>query len=490
MHSFLLRSVREAATGEVVDARITEGRVDLAPGLTPTASDEVIDVDGRWLAPGLWDAHVHFDQWAQARSRLDLSGTATPREVVGRVRQALDEKPGEGIVFGFGYRASAWDRQPTVVELDAVTGPRPVVLISGDMHNGWLNSAAMDLLGLEPRTGLVDEDEWFPLFGRLEHLVPTSDAAVEDAMKAASALGVVGIVDLEFAANHDVWARRAEAAAPPLRIRTGVYPDNLQAVLDRGLATGDVLDERGLVTMGPLKIISDGSLGTRTAHCCDPYLDADDLDHPRGMQTVDPQELVRLLEAAHRGGLEIALHALGDAAVSHALDAFRSTGARGSVEHAQIIRRPDIDRMADLGITASVQPAHLLDDRDVMDRLWADRTDRGFAFRTMADQGVRLALGSDAPVAPLDPWLAMAAGVYRSGDGRPPWHQSEALSPREAFAASTGGIERVRSGDRGDIVLLDADPFAGETARESAENLTSMRVAATFVGGRPTHWEL
>lgn len=490
MDSFFLRTVRDPFGGDIFDARIAHGRIEWGHGLEPDPEDHVVDADGRWLVPGLWDAHAHFDQWAQARSRLDLSGTPSPAAVTQAVGEALKQDRGGNVFFGFGYRASAWQRQPTVTELDAVSGNRPVVLVSGDMHNGWLNSAAMTLLGVPPRDGIFNEDDWFPLFAKLEPLAPDPEAAVRDAARAAAARGVVGMVDLEFAANHDAWVRRSGQSEPLLRVRTGVYPDLLDDVLDRGLASGDALDESGLIRMGPLKIISDGSLGTRTAHCCEPYVGAEDLDHPRGVQNVPPEELNRLLDLAHQGGLDVALHALGDAAVGLALDAFESVGARGSVEHAQVVRPDDLDRMARLGITASVQPAHLIDDRDAMDRLWPDRADRIFAFRTMLDRGVRLAMGSDAPVAPLDPWLAMAAAVHRSGDGRPPWHQEEAITPREAFAASTDGVDRIRSGDAADVLLLDADPFARATSDDAARTLAEMSVAATFVAGRPTHWGL
>lgn len=489
MISYLLRHVRDAATGAIVDARLADGRVDLGPSIEPRPSDEVVDADGRWLIPGLWDAHVHFDQWAVSRSRLDLRGTATVDAVTRIVGEAVLENPeDEAVIFGFGYRASVWPRQPTVAELDAVTGARPAILISGDMHNGWLNSAALALVGVSGIDGLIDEDRWFPLFAKIEPHVPDTASAVRDAMQAASARGVVGIVDLEFAANHDVWPERLAGEPAPFRVRTGVYPDRVDEVLARGLTSGDALDEHGLVRMGPLKIISDGSLGTRTAHCCDPYLDAADLTNARGVQTVPAPELRRLLGLARGSGLDVALHALGDAAVGEALDAFERTGARGSIEHAQVIRWEDIDRLARAGLTASVQPAQLLDDRDVMDRLWADRAERCFALRTMRDRGVTLAMGSDAPVAPLDPWLAMAAAVHRSADGREAWHPEQSLTAREALAASTDGINRIRTGDAADVVLVDRDPFAGATPEESARNLADMPVAATFVGGRATHW--
>src|SRR5690606_21218041 len=118
-----------------------------------------------------------------------------------------------------------------------------------------------------------------------------------------------------------------------------------------------------LVTMGPFKVITDGSLNTRTAWCCQPYADAAELEHPSGAANVPPEQLVELLERARRAGLEAALHAIGDAACKAVLDAFAVTGATGSVEHAQLVDLDDLPRWAGLPVRASVQPAHLLDDR-------------------------------------------------------------------------------------------------------------------------------
>lgn len=508
MTSYLLRFVREPGTGAVRDLRLRDGRIRLAPAgtLDPEPDEELLDAQGRWLIPGLWDDHVHFDQWAQARTRTDLSDCASAEEALDAVRAALVAEAaggrgpgrgsgGSGVLFGFGFRSSAWEHQPTVAQLDAVTGPRPVVLISGDMHNGWLNSAALDLVGEPPRTGAVTENEWFPLYGVLEQFMPDASALVPQAVEAAARRGVVGITDLEFAANHEVWARRFAQGITGLRVRTGVYQEDLPGVLARGLRTGDRLlppqeDPAGQLRMGPLKIISDGSLGTRTAHCCAPYLQSPDPQHPRGVQNESPEHLHQLLGTAREAGLEVALHAIGDAAVHHAVAAFARTGARGSIEHAQLMLSEDLPAMAALGITASVQPAHLLDDRDVTDVLWADRAERSFMFAAMLRAGIPLALGSDAPVSPLDPWLAMAAAVHRSGDERPPWHQEEAISPAQALAASTHGVGRLRTGDVADLALVEEDPLGGKDSADSGRILRGMSVAATFLAGRPTHCTL
>jgi predicted amidohydrolase YtcJ len=144
--------------------------------------------------------------------------------------------------------------------------------------------------------------------------------------------------------------------------------------------------------------------------------------------------------------------------------------------------------MAELGVRASVQPAHLLDDRDLTELAWPGRAERCFAFRWMLDEGVELALGSDAPVSPLDPWLAIAAAVHRSADDRDPWHGEQALTPAEALAASVDGQPTVGVGSPGDLVLLDADPLAtsDDTAATGAA-LRGMSVALTVVGGRVVH---
>lgn len=486
---------RPAAHAGPVDVLVRDGVVVAVAPELDDSGHPALEADGRWLAPGLWDHHVHLAQWARTRLRLDVSGTASPAEVVARVAARLAGQPEEPVLVGFGYRSGPWDRQPTVAELDAVAGPRPVVLISGDAHNGWLSSAALALLGVPARQGALDENDWFPVLARLSDL-PMDRAADEQAYAAAvadaAARGVVGVTDMEFGRAYVEWPERVSRGVRSLRARPATYLDTLEAVLAAGLRTGQPLPGgEGLVTMGPLKIISDGSLNTRTAYCHEPYRDAADLDLPRGKLNVPTDELVEVMRRAHAKGLSTAVHAIGDAAVGAALDAYAASGARGSIEHAQLLGPGDPSRMAALGVTASVQPAHLLDDRDVTQRYWPDRAERCFVLATLWRAGVRLALGSDAPVARLDPWLAMAAAVHRSADERAPWNPAESLTPAQALAASTDGAGTVGVGSRGDLVLLEADPLApAEDSAGAAATLREMRVAATILGGRPTYCAL
>ena len=458
------------------DVRIRDGIVVEVGSSLPVRDEPVLHAADSFLIPGLWDAHVHFLQWVRSTTWVDVAGTAGPEEVCARIAAALAGRPADDrAVIAFGYRSAPWPRVGTVAELDAVSGGRPVVVIAGDAHNGWLNSAALEHFGLPPRTEPLAENEWFPVFGQLADLpgADPTDAEVDAAITTLAARGIVGIVDLELDAAFRWWSPVIDRGQRSLRVRAGVYPHQLDDVLTAGWRTGDALPGgEGLVTMGPLKIIADGSMGTRTAWCCEPYADATADDPlPAGAPNLTASALEELMARAHAGGLACAIHAIGDRANEVALDAFAATGARGSVEHAQLLRRADVPRFAELGVVASMQPHHLVDDRDTADRIWADRTDRLYLARSLVDAGATLALGSDAPVSPPDPWLSIATAVHRTG-----WHPEEGLTRREALACSVDG-QRVAVGSPGDLVVLGADPLV----------TPDPRVLTTVCAGRVTH---
>ncbi len=485
------------ATPARVDVRLVGGRVvEVGPALASGAGETSYDAGGGWLMPGLWDQHVHLGQWTLASARLDLGPARSSLEAVALVRERLEEWP-DLPVIGWGHRPTAWPDNPAVSDLDAIGTEQPIVLIAGDGHHGWLNTIALHMLALPTRDSVVSEAEWFQAYGRLAGVVGsdgTSPEAYRRSMEAAAAQGVVGLVDLEFSGGVADWAERWAGGADLLRIRHACYADGLDDVLARGLRSGDPLDGSlpdggARLTMGPLKIISDGSLNTRSAWCCEPYADKAVPGAEEGQPNQSPAELRSLLARAAAGGLDVAVHAIGDRAVTEALAAFEETGARGGIEHVQLTTRDDVRRMAELGVRASVQPAHLLDDRDVTERLWPGRGERCFPLRWMLDAGVDVVLGSDAPVSPLDPWLAVAAAVHRSGDDREPWHPEQSISAREALAASTDGWGTLAVGHPADLVLLDADPLAGDSDREHALRLRGFadHVVATWVAGEAAY---
>jgi predicted amidohydrolase YtcJ len=487
----LLRNAR-LHDGTVVDLEIVKGRWSSLSrpaerDLGELDQHEVVDLDGRWVHPGLWDSHVHFDQWAMLSHRLDLSSAQSAAEVAAIVRREIEERrPDPGaVLIGQGFRDGLWPDVPTAELLDF--GDIPVALVSGDVHCMWTNRAALRLLGLPDGSWLLREQDAFDLNVRLS-AVPEAqrDAWALEAATVAASRGVVGIVDLEMGGAIPTWRRRYDAGFRGLRVRAGVYPEDLDAVAASGFRTGDLIDGTdGLLEVGPFKLFTDGSLNTRTAWCYDDYPGLTGPD-AAGLAIHSADELLRLARAALEHGVIPTIHAIGDHATALALDTFEALGELpspgGSIEHAQLVASADLARFAQLGIRASVQPEHAMDDRDVTDHFWAGRTDRAFAYRALLEAGAELALGSDAPVAPLDPWVTIAAAVTRSRDGREPWHPEQSLTVDAALSASSARRHEIAVGGPADLVVTDLDPRAVD-----GDSLRSMPVHATMVAGEWTY---
>jgi len=492
-HQTMITQVRPPG-GTAQDVLVCSGRVQqIAPAgqLPAPPGAHIVPGQGRVIVPGLWDEHTHMVQWALGRQRLDLSGATSAAGVLGLVAQRAGDG-GDGPIVGYGFRDGLWADQPSLSSLDAVSAGRPVVLVSGDLHCGWLNTAGAQLLHARPGAdGLVREGDWFRAAAHLDDLTITQgEDALRAALPALPARGVVGVVDLEMADTVGDWSDRIGAGYRDLRIEAGIYPDRLDAAIAAGLRTGAVVPgSQGLLQVGPLKILSDGSLNTRTAYCRHQYTSAPAAATGAGVGAggyghleFSPEQILDLVTRAREAGIAATIHAIGDLAVATALDVFAQVGVGGRIEHAQLISTGDLDRFAALDVVASVQPEHAMDDRDLAEEFWADRTARAFPLAALHRAGARLRLGSDAPVAPLDPWVSMAAAVGRSRDGRPAWHPEQRLDPRVALAASTRGRAQVRTGDVADLVLIEDDPLTAGT-----QALRTMKVSATMLAGRWTY---
>jgi predicted amidohydrolase YtcJ len=475
----VLTGARLTGGDRLVDVVVRNGSIaSVQPSAAPVDHGLArVPLDGRWLMPGLWDQHEHFTQWAQTARRLDVSRASSAAEAADLVRAHAASHAGSEVLVGFGFHDALWPDLPTRELLDAAAADRPVVLIAGDLHCSWLNSAAIARFAPDVEGALLREDASFALTSAL---TPSDDAVLDrwasDAADAAAARGVVGVVDLEYGWNLETWSRRFAAGAGSIRVEFGVYRDRVEDAITLGLRTGDPVEGTGgLLTMGPFKVISDGSLNTRTALCLHPYPDGG-----RGVANLTPGELLDDLRIAVGSGIEPAVHAIGDEANRLALDAFERLGSGGRIEHAQLIDPVDIPRFAALGVVASVQPEHAMDDRDVADRLWAARSQHAFPLASLLASGARLAFGSDAPVAPLDPWAAIASAVGRARDGREPWHPEQGIPVEAAIEASTRS--RIAVGEPADLVIVERDPCTA-----TPDELRTMPVAATLLAGRFTH---
>lgn len=458
-------------TPEPVAVRVRGGLVvEVAPQLAPEPGEVVLDLAGRLVRHGLRDAHAHVVEEARARRELDLSGARSAEQVAERVARA----PGGGLLRGSSFRDTGWPDTPHAGLLDRAAPGRPVVLRSKDMHTAWLSSAALALAGLPDHpNGVLQEHLAWEALERLP--APASrddDEAVAVLVAAAHRRGLTAVRDFSFEDAHAGWSRRQERGPLPLRVQAVVMPERLPAMVARGLSTGD---GDAYLRVGPLKLFADGSLGSRTARCLTPYAGTGG----RGVQLLDPQQLRAAVAEAGSAGFDVAVHAIGDEATRDALHALQ--GVRASIEHAQLLRAEDLPLFAAGGITASVQPAHLLDDAPVVDDVWRSTDSLPYAVGSLVAAGARVVFGSDAPVSALDPWLGIAAAVHRSDGSAPPWRPQEAV-PLEVALVASGG-RRLRAGDPADLVVLDVTSLADL----SAADLAAAPVHATFVGGRCVH---
>ncbi|MGF3055336.1 amidohydrolase [Microbacterium sp. YY-01] len=475
-----------------VDIFVQGGRItDIAPQGAKKPRGHIIHADGAWALPGLWDHHVHVVQWALWSQREFLGDAQSAREAAYRMAAAPILPDGRKV--GAGYRDALWPDAPSRMLIDSHTGEIPTYLINSDVHSVWLNSAALrreQFSGLDD-DGVLREELAFEVSRRLnatdDH---TADAAVIQAGEHAAARGVVGLVDFDMAWTPDAWARRIRNGFHTQHVSYSIYPQDLDRAISEGLRTGDALrdtqltpQQRTQALMGSLKIISDGSLGTRTAACTHAY---DDDPDNRGVLTVAPEDLRELLVRAATHAITVAVHAIGDVAASAALDAFSYSKAQGTIEHAQLLRHSDIVRFVQLGITASVQPQHAVDDRELAALLWSQQTSLAYPLQSLVNTDVTLRFGSDAPVSPLDPWLGIAAATSTDEQGRGARPAQESVSIDTALAATTrngtANPAALAAGDEADIVLCETNPATATT-----QELASMGVVTTIMRGAVTY---
>ncbi|MFE8940161.1 amidohydrolase [Streptomyces sp. NPDC007872] len=424
--------------------------------------DEVVDLEGALVTPAFVDAHVHTTATGFALTGLDLSSAASLAEAAERIRAHAAARPEDRVLVGHGWDASRWPerRPPTREELDGLTGGRPLYLTRIDVHSAVVTTAMLDLVpgvrdldgfhdGLRPLTGDAHHAVRAAAFGAVSARQRTEAQRAARARAASLGIGTLHECGGPRISSEEDFTGLLDLAREEAGPRVVGYWADL-----------DVERARDLGALGAAgDLFADGSLGSHTACLHEPYADHTDTGHT-GAAHLDAATVALHVVACTEAGLQAGFHAIGDAAVTAVVEGFgaaaeklglaRIRAARHRVEHVEMLTPETIAAFAELGLTASVQPAFdaLWGGEEGMyaDRLGAERARTLNPYAALLRAGVPLAFGSDSPVTPLDPWGTVRAAAFH----RTPGHR---ISARAAFTAHTrGGWRAVGRDDAGTLV--------------------------------------
>ena len=486
------------AAGDVASVRALAG---------PTT--RVIDLHGRSATPGLIDAHCHLYSLGADLEHVSVRDLASEAATVAAIAAAARTRPADQWLIGRGWDQNRWPGQqfPTRAALDAAVSDRPVVLERIDGHAIWVNSIALQKAGItkatpDPAGGKIvrgaSGEPTGVLIDNAESLVvakepPASPEVREQRLRAASAVaiaaGLTAVHDMGIEEETaDAYRKLAAAHQLPLRVHAFL---TAPAHLER-LATPPA-PATGRFVMRGVKFYADGALGSRGARLYDGYSD-DPGNH--GLWRTDPAMLARSVDAAVAGGWQVAIHAIGDAAVGSVLDAYLAAEKahpgdhRLRVEHTQVIAPKDVPRMIAARAIASMQPTHATSDMPWAEaRLGPTRILGAYAWRTMLEHHIPVAGGSDFPVERVPPILGIYAAVTRQDSKGMPaggWYPDQRMTLPEAIDAFTRGAAYAEGAEdsRGMIAVgrhADLTVFSGTLVPD--RSLLDLQVDYTIVDG-------
>lgn len=452
------------------------GSVELLAGV----ETDVIDCGGRTVLPGFIDAHTHLKSTGRYLVHADLSAAADRDETL-ELLDSTRAEHGDWLV-GVGYDESTWPEGSLLrrEELDTIDDERPIAAFRVDMHTASINSVAFDRLNAQLPAEYVDTEDGDPTGVIYEDAlgVVREDIGGEEltaellraAQEQALATGVTCVHDFVQGASVPRTYRTLDrAGALTIRVRLNYWRNHLDAIAELGLVTNHGTDR---LTIGAIKSFSDGSVGGRTAKLFESYTD----DEGTGTWVVEPETLQELVDRVEDNELQVAIHAIGDEAIEETLNAIERAddpgGARHRIEHVELATDEHIERLAESGIIASMQPNFLQWARDggLYETALGERYARMNRFRDLFDAGVNLAFGSDSM--PLDPLY----GIHCAVNAPQP---SQRLTVDEAIEAYTRGgayagfdedqLGRLTAGSVADCVVLGSSPWDEPDAIEDIQ---------------------
>jgi predicted amidohydrolase YtcJ len=465
----------------------------------------VIDAKGKTVTPGFVDCHVHMTGFGWSLQRLNLRNVKSIKEIQQKLKEHSRKNPQTRWILG-----GRWDQEkctekrfPTRWDLDKAIPDKPVLLTRVCGHVAVANSKALKLAKITKRTAIkggqidVDKTKGEPTGILRENAIELVWKAVpkpslEDLEKAgvlacrkAVEAGLTGVHWIADSAEEMRAIQKLKAEGKlPLRVYLVIPAEALDELVDLGLLTGFGDD---MVKIGFVKVFADGSLGARTAALKEPYADKPETS---GIQVLTQRKLNRIVLKAHKAGLQLGVHAIGDRAIENVLKAFSKAlrdyprkDHRHRIEHCSVLNPELIRQMKRLGIVASVQPHFVVSDFWVVDRVGKARARWVYPFRTLLREGLVVASGSDCPVEPINPMLGVWAAVVRKSFPEETLTLEEVLKTYTVNAAYASFDEdkkgTITAGKLADITILSDNLNA-----VSPEKLEEVTVQTVIVNGK------
>jgi len=476
------------------------------------SNTEKMELPGKLVTPGLVDAHCHFLSLGRAFKMVNLRDASSLAEVRERIQKAIQlRKPGEWIA-GRGWNHHQWRerREPTRQDLDDMTPDNPAIMVRACGHSIWVNTAALERAAIsrdtpDPYGGQIDKD---PASGEPTGLlreandlivkhIPLPDleqrkqmalAAQEDALRS----GITGVHTCETLTEWEALAALDAEGKLKLRVYHLLPPDDLDQAAARGIKPGHGSSR---LWFNHVKLFADGSLGSGTALMHEPY--ADD-PAECGIACLEKEDLEEKIRLAYSRGCDVAIHAIGDLALTNALESIAAARKdypgehRDRIEHVQIYRPQDLALFRELDVVASVQPVFLCTDWAPADKRWgSERCRHAYAWKSLLEAKLRVQFGSDTPVESINPLYGIHAAVTRqdpSGQPNGGWFPDQKLSLDESIKGFTAvaawntrrenQLGSIAPGKWADLTILEQDLF-----NLPAEEWRSVQTSMTVVHG-------